>query len=111
MEATATLVDRWRRSKVGIACVDRRAAKQRHVCQRWAAVILQRTKQRIGIDLIAWAIQITAAIIAAEIVSMRRDLAAVVEDVFARCAGVEDCVSGFNSGRSELIRDVVDTAA
>ena len=33
----------------------------------WAAVILQRTKQRIGIDLIAWASQITAAVIAARL--------------------------------------------
>ena len=62
----------------------------------WAAVILQRTKQRIGVDLIAWASQITAAVIAAEIVSMRRDGAAVVEDVFARCAGIQDCVGDLN---------------
>ena len=58
----------------------------------WAAVILQGTKQRIGIDLIAWASQITAAIIAAEIVSKRGDRAAVIKDVFARCAGIQDCV-------------------
>jgi hypothetical protein len=45
----------------------------------WAAVILQRTKQRIGIDLIARASQITAAVIAAEVVSKRRDGAAVIE--------------------------------
>ena len=42
----------------------------------WAAVILQGAKQRIGIDLIARASQITAAIIAAEVVSKRRDSAA-----------------------------------
>ena len=49
----------------------------------WAAVILQRTKQRIGIDLIARAGQITAAVIAAEIVSIGCDRATVVKDVFA----------------------------
>jgi hypothetical protein len=54
------------------------------VRERRAAVILQRAKQRIGIDLIARAIQVAAAVIAADIVSMRRDGAAVVEDVFAR---------------------------
>jgi len=83
MEASAALVTEWRRSKVRIARVDRRATGQRHVCQRWAAIILQRTEQRIGIDLIPRAIQITAAIIAAKIVSMRSDGAAAVEDVFA----------------------------
>ena len=62
----------------------------------WAAVILQRTKQRIGVDLIAWASQITAAVIAAEVVSKRRDGAAVIEDVFARCAGIQDCVGDLN---------------
>ena len=62
----------------------------------WAAVILQRTKQRIGVDLIARAGQITAAIIAAEIVSNRGDCAAVVEDVFARCTGIQDCVGNLN---------------
>ena len=62
----------------------------------WAAVILQRTKQRIGVDLIARASQITAAVIAAEVVSKRRDGAAVIEDVFARCAGIQDCVGDLN---------------
>ena len=52
-----------------------------------STVVLQRAKQRIGIDLIAWAIQITAAIIAAKIVSIGEDRAAgFIEDVFARCA-------------------------
>jgi hypothetical protein len=67
----------------------------------WAAVILQKTKQRIGIDLIARADQIPAAIIAAEVVSKRRDGAAFIEDVFARCAGIQDCVGDVN--RSHVI--------
>jgi hypothetical protein len=62
----------------------------------WAAVILQRTEQRIHIDLIARASQITAAVIAAEVVSKRRDGAAAVEDVFARRAGIQDCVGDLN---------------
>ena len=60
--------------------------------ERWSTVILQRTKQRIGIDLIAGASQITAAIIAAEIVSIGCDRATVVKDVFAQCPGIQDCV-------------------
>jgi hypothetical protein len=80
----------WWRSKIWIACVNRRAARQQHVCQRRTAVILQRTEQRVGIDLIARAIQITAAIVAADVISMRRHCAAVIEDILPRRAGVEN---------------------
>jgi xanthine/CO dehydrogenase XdhC/CoxF family maturation factor len=55
--------------EVRIAGVNRWAARQQRVRKGWAAVILQRTDQRIGIDLIARASQITAAVIAAEVVS------------------------------------------
>ena len=82
--------------EVRIAGVNRWAARQQRVREGWAAVILQRTKQRIGIDLIPRASQITAAVIAAEIVSDRGDGAAAVEDVFARCAGIQDCVGDLN---------------
>ena len=82
--------------EVRIAGVNRWAARQQRVRKGWAAVILQRTKQRIGVDLIARASQITAAVIAAEVVSKRRDGAAVIEDVFARCAGIQDCVGDLN---------------
>jgi predicted alpha/beta hydrolase family esterase len=102
MEARAALVKERRRSKVRIASVDRAAAWQRQVCERWTTVVLQRAKQRIGIDLIARAIQITAAIIAAEIVSIRVDGAAAVEDVFARCAGIQDCVGEFKDAITKL---------
>ena len=64
--------------------------------KRWTTVVLQRTKQRIGIDLIARAIQITAAVIAAEIVSLRGDGAAAVEDVCTQCAGIQDCIGDLN---------------
>ena len=40
--------------------------------QCWAAVILYKAQQRLGIDLVARAGQITAAIIAAKIVALRR---------------------------------------
>ena len=36
----------WRRSKIRIARINRRAAGQWHVRERWSAVILQRSKQR-----------------------------------------------------------------
>ena len=87
----------WRWSEIWIARVYRRAAGQRHVRERRATVILQRTKQRIGIDLIARAVQVTAAIVAADIVPMRRDHAAVVENVFARCTGIENGVGDLNN--------------
>ena len=87
----ALVVRRWR-SKVRIALVNRWAAGKQCMRERRAAVVLQRTKQRIGVDLIARAGQITAAVIAAEVVSMRGDGTAVSEDVFARCTGIEDCV-------------------
>lgn len=82
---------RWR-NEVRIASVNRWAARQQRVRRGWATVVLQRTKQWIGIDLIARAGQVTAAIIAAEIVSIGCDRATVVKDVFAQCPGIQDCV-------------------
>src|SRR6476660_10021572 len=96
MEATAALVAEWRRSKIRIACVNRRATGKGRMREGWAAVILQRTKQRIGIDLVTRPIQITAAIVAADVVSVRGDSAAAVENVFTQRTGVEDCISSFN---------------
>ena len=110
MEAKTALITKRRRSKIRIARVDRRAAGQRHMGERWTTVILQSTKQRISIDLIARAIQKAAAVVTAEIVSMRGNCTAVVEDVSARYACVEDGISDLNHP-SELIRRVVETAA
>lgn len=90
--------------EVRIAGVNRWAARQQRVRKGWAAVILQRTKQRIGIDLIARASQITAAVIAAEVVSKRRDGAAVIEDVFAGRAGIQNYVGDLNDTRGRLHR-------
>jgi hypothetical protein len=42
--------------EVRIACVNCWAARQQRVRKGWAAVILQRTKQRVGVDLIAGAL-------------------------------------------------------
>jgi hypothetical protein len=70
MEACSALIVERRRSKIRIAGIDGGAAGQRHVCEGRAAVIPQRAKQWIGVDLIARAIQITAAIIAADIVTV-----------------------------------------
>jgi hypothetical protein len=61
--------------------------------ERWSTVIPQRTKPRVGVDLIAWTSQKAVAIIAADVVAVRCDHAAVVEDVFSECAGVEDRVA------------------
>ena len=81
--------------EVRIAGINRWAVRQQSVRRGRATVTLQRTEQRIGIDLIAGAIQITAAIIAAEIVSIGCDRATVVKDVFAQCSGIQDCVGDF----------------
>jgi hypothetical protein len=50
-----------------------------------AAITLQRAKQRIGVDLIPWAVQKTAAIIATDVVAMSDQAATIIKDVDARC--------------------------
>ena len=60
--------------------------------ERWSTVIPQRTKQRVGVDLIAWTSQKAAAVVTAEVIAVRGDGGAVVDDVFPECAGVEDRV-------------------
>ena len=54
--------------------------------QCWSTIILQWAKDGIGIDLVAWAVQKTAAIIAADIVSMSDKAATIIKDVDARGA-------------------------
>jgi hypothetical protein len=56
------------------------------VGQGWSAIILQGAQHRIGIDLVAWAVQKTAAIIAADIVAMGDKAATIIKDVGARGA-------------------------
>jgi hypothetical protein len=56
IKSGAALIEERRRSKVRIARVNGRATWQQRMCECAATVILQRTKQRIGVDLIAGAI-------------------------------------------------------
>ena len=51
-----------------------------------SSIILERSKHRIGIDLVAGAVQKTAAIIATDIVAMSDKAAAIIKDVDARGA-------------------------
>ena len=55
-----------------------------------AAVTLQGAKQRIGVDLIAGAIEIAAAVVAANIVAVRGDCAEIIENTMSSRADVED---------------------
>ena len=48
-----------------------------------AAVVLQPTEERIGVDLVARTSEEPAAVIATEIVAVRCDRAAVVSDIGA----------------------------
>src|SRR5215813_15447407 len=57
-----------------------------------AAIIPQWPKQRIGIDLIAGAIQIAAAVVATDIVAVRGDCADIIENAMSSRADVEDRV-------------------
>jgi hypothetical protein len=62
-------MERWA-SKIRIACVNRRATRQWQMRERWPTVILELTKQRIGVDLIARSSQNAAAIITADVIPM-----------------------------------------
>ena len=74
--------------------------------ERRTAVVLQRTKQWIRVDLIARSSQITAAVIAAEIVSKRRDGAEIVKDVCTQCTGIQDYVGDLNDTYTKLSVDI-----
>ena len=78
--------------------------------ERWSTVIAQRTKQRVGVDLIAGANQKATAVITAEVIAVRGDGGAVVDDVFPECAGVEDRVRDLTCVR-ELPLYVVDATS
>ena len=60
--------------------------------ERWSTVVLQGAQQRIGIDLVAGAVQKTAAIIATNVVAMSDKAAAIINDVDARGACFQDRV-------------------
>jgi hypothetical protein len=42
--------------------------------------------------LVSWSVQITTAIIAAEVVTKRGNGSTIIEDVFAHVAGVQDAI-------------------
>ena len=58
------------------------------------AIVLQtgRIQQRVGIDLVAWAIQNTAAVIVAQIVAERSDCAAAIENGLRRTVALKNVV-------------------
>ena len=66
------------------------------------SIVLKRPKQWIGVDLVAWTVQETAAIVTTDIVSIRSDAAAIVRDIGTRASfqnGIPDleCASDRNA--------------
>ena len=51
-----------------------------------SSIVLKRPKQWIGVDLVAWTVQETAAIIATYIVAVRGDRTSIVRDIGARAS-------------------------
>ena len=58
----------------------------------WSTIVLQGAQHRVGIDLVAWAVQKTAAIIATDVVAMSDKAAAIIKNVHARGACFQDRV-------------------
>ena len=94
-------VRRW--SEVGIARIDCGTAVQQLMSERGSSVILQRSKHGIGIDLVARAVQKTAAIVTTDIIAVRGDGAPIVRDV-----GTE---ASFQDGIPDRERPTDDNAA
>jgi hypothetical protein len=65
----------------------------------WSTIGLQGAQHRIGIDLIPRATQITAAIIATNVVAMSDKAAAIIKDVNARGACFQDRVPKLERAR------------
>src|SRR2546422_1079737 len=57
-----------------------------------STVVLQRTEERVGVDLVSGTRQITASVIAADVVAMRGNCTPIVRDVRAGRSGVQDSV-------------------
>jgi hypothetical protein len=87
----------WWRTKIRITCVNRRASAQGHMRERRTAVVLQRTEQRIDVDLIAGTVQQTATVVAADVVSTRGNGAINIP----RRIRIEDCISDFNCSTAD----------
>ena len=75
-----------------------------------ATVVLERAEQRLRIDLVSGAVQISAGIITAEIVTMRRYRAAVIEKGSARGAAVQDAIADIHCGGATKEGGVIDGA-
>ena len=58
----------------------------------WSTIVLQRTKERVDVDLVSGSRQITASIITADVVAMRGNRPSIVGDVRARHTGFQDGV-------------------
>jgi hypothetical protein len=82
------------------------------VCEGRSAIVLQRTEDWIGINLIARTIQEAAAVITAYIVPVRNDHASVCGDVGAPRAGFQDNILDLQSraGRNAATVVVIDSA-
>src|SRR5207249_2138178 len=72
-----------RRSKVRIAGIDGRAARQQCVGEGPTAIVLQWPKYRIGIDLVIYSGQKAAPVIVAQVVAKRGHRAEVIINVLA----------------------------
>ena len=55
-----------------------------------SSVVLKKAKHRIGVDLIAGAIQIAATVVAANVVAVRGDGAEIIQNAMSSRADVED---------------------
>ena len=67
-------------------CTDYWAALVARTCLK--PVVLKRAQSRIRVGLVSWTVQITTAIIAAEVVTKRGNCSAIIEDVLANVAGL-----------------------
>ena len=65
----SALIEERRRHKVRTAGIDGWAARQQRMRQRVPAIILQRPKHRIGLDLVAGASQNPESIVATNVVA------------------------------------------
>ena len=83
----ALIIER-RRGETWVTRIDSRALGIRSVGLCRATVVLKGAQNRIRVGLVSGAIQITTAIIAAEIVTERGNCSAIIEDVYAKVAGV-----------------------
>lgn len=61
--------------------------------ESWSSIVLERSEDGIGIGLVSRAVQETTAIITADIVAVRGNSTAAVENICARSSRIQDTVS------------------